>query len=91
MTIQTTYSEAFHSLGRLIDEVTNHREVVIIEKFGVEPVAIISAAELKQLMSNANPLRSPRPVQRHLSRIGRSLSNETAVPPADDLRRSLLP
>ncbi len=90
MTIQTTLSEARHSLGRLIDEVTNHREVVIIQRGEAEPVAMISAAELHQLMSNASPLRSPRPVQRHLSRIGRSLVGETPPQPIDDLRQSLL-
>jgi len=47
MAIQTTYTQARGNLASLWDEVTLNREIVIIERRGAEPVALISADELK--------------------------------------------
>lgn len=91
--IQTTYSEAYASLGRLIEEVANHREVVIIERGEKEPVAMIPASELLQLRKNTRPLRGPQSLQRRLAELGRSPTYDIPIPPQspDDLRQSLLP
>ncbi len=89
--IQTTFSEAYASLGHLIEEVAAHREVVIIERGGKEPVAMIPASELRQLMNNVQPLRSPQSLQRRLAELGRTPVYETGSQTPEDLRRSLLP
>jgi len=64
MTIQTTYTQARASLASLWDEVTLNREIVIIERRGAEPVALISADELEGLMETAYLLRSPKNAER---------------------------
>ena len=44
--IQTTYAEALTSLAQLMDEVTDNRDVVIIQRDDAEDVALIAAAML---------------------------------------------
>jgi PHD/YefM family antitoxin component YafN of YafNO toxin-antitoxin module len=57
MIIQTTYTQAQASLASLWDAVTLNREIVIIERRGAEPVALISADELAGLCDDhASPI-----------------------------------
>ena len=76
MTIQTTYSKARANLAKLLDQVTQDREIVIIERRGSEDAALISASELSSLMETAYLLRSPANAERLLSALGRALKNE---------------
>ncbi len=76
MTIQTTYTQARASLAKLLDEVTQNRVVVVIQRRGEEDVAMISAAELSSLMETAYLLRSPKNAERLLSALNRALKNE---------------
>jgi antitoxin YefM len=43
MAIQTTYTHARAKLASLLDEVTQNREIVIIQRRGSEDVAMITA------------------------------------------------
>ncbi|HEX9013632.1 MAG TPA: type II toxin-antitoxin system Phd/YefM family antitoxin [Anaerolineaceae bacterium] len=88
--IQTTYSDAYARLGHLIEEVAVHREVVIIERGGKEPVAMVPASELMQLMKNVQPLRSPQALQRRLAELGRTPVYDPPSQSPDELRRSLI-
>ena len=76
MTIQTTYTQARATLARLLDEVTQNREVVIIHRRGEEDVALVSADELTALLETAHLLRSPKNAERLLTALGRALKDE---------------
>ncbi|MCJ8502198.1 type II toxin-antitoxin system Phd/YefM family antitoxin [Desulfatitalea alkaliphila] len=71
MVIQTTYTQARASLASLLDQVTNNREVVIIQRRSGEDVAMISADELAGILETAHLLRSPNNAKRLLSAIDR--------------------
>lgn len=76
MPIQTTYTQARASLARLLDEVTQNREVVIIKRRGAGDVALVAADELASLMETAHLLRSPKNAERLLAALGRALQGE---------------
>ncbi len=79
MTIQTTYTQARSNLARLFDQVTQDREVVIIERRGADPVALIAADELSGLLETAHLLRSPANARRLLTALAR-VADQT-IPP----------
>lgn len=89
MTIQTTYTQARASLAKLLDEVTQNRQIVIIRRRGEEDVAIISASELESLLETAHLLRSPKNAERLISALGRALHDERPAYTLDDLRREV--
>ena len=89
MTIQTTYTQARASLASLWDAVTQNREIVIIERRGAEPVALISADELEGLMETAYLLRSPKNAERLLRALGRAQRKEGVPMTIDELRREV--
>jgi len=72
MPIQTTYTKARANLAALWDEVTQNREMVIIQRRGAEDVVMISADELAGLLETAHLLRSPRNAERLLWALGRA-------------------
>lgn len=76
MTIQTTYTQARASLAKLLDQVTQNREIVVIQRRGEEEVAMIAASELKSLQETAYLLRSPANAERLLTALGRALKAE---------------
>lgn len=71
MTIQTTYSQARSNLAKLLDQVTNEREVVIVTRRNGEDVALIAADELAGLLETAHLLRSPANARRLLTALAR--------------------
>lgn len=81
MTIQTTYTQARSNLARLLDQATQDREVIIIERRGAEPVALIAVDELFSLLETAHLLRSPTNAQRLLTALVRALEPEQIIPP----------
>ncbi|RPJ49861.1 MAG: type II toxin-antitoxin system prevent-host-death family antitoxin [Chloroflexi bacterium] len=89
MPIQTTYTQARENLAKLLDEVTQNREIVVIQRRGSEDVAMISAAELESLMETAYLLRSPKNAERLLSALGRALKNESNPQSIEQLRREV--
>lgn len=89
MTIQTTYTQARANLARLFDQVTTDREVVIIERRGAEPVALIAADELAGLLETAHLLRSPANARRLLTALARVSERTPSPQTVDDLRREM--
>ena len=89
MTIQTTYTQARAQLATLLDEVTNNREVVIIQRRGAEDVAIIAADELTSLLETAHLLRSPANAERLLNALARVRQGTGSPQSIDDLRREV--
>lgn len=76
MTITTNYTQARAGLAGLLDEVTENREIVIIQRRNGEPAALIAAAELSSLVETSYLLRSPQNAERLLAALGRALKNE---------------
>ena len=74
MAIQTTFTRARANFAHLLDEVTDNREVVIINRRGHEDVAMISASELSSLLETAHLLRSPKNAERLLAALQRAQS-----------------
>jgi antitoxin YefM len=86
MTIQTTYTQARAGLASLMDEVTNNREIVIIQRRGCEDVAMITADELAGVLETAHLLRSPKNAKRLLTALNRAKKRAGVSQTIDELR-----
>lgn len=73
MPIRTTYSNARNKLASLLSQVTDDREIVIINRRGHEDVAMVSASEISSLLETAHLLRSPKNARRLLKALNRAL------------------
>lgn len=89
MTIQTTYTQARANFATLCDEVTNNREVVIIQRRGAEAVALISEGELAGLLETAHLLRSPANADRLLTALARARKRTTPAQSIEELRQTV--
>ena len=89
MTIQTTYTKARARFATLMDEVTENREVVIIQRRGSEDVALIAADELAGLLETAHLLRSPANAERLLTALARVPQREVEPQSIDSLRQEV--
>jgi antitoxin YefM len=89
MSIQTTYSSARANLANLLDEVTDHRETVIIRRRGHEDVAMIAASELSSILETAHLLRSPKNAARLTKAIERARRQKLKPKTTEALRREL--
>jgi antitoxin YefM len=67
-----SYTFARANLARLLDEVTENRETVVIRRRKGEAVAMMAASELRSLMETAHLLRSPRNAERLLGALARA-------------------
>jgi antitoxin YefM len=85
--IQTSYTNARARLASLMDEVTDNRNVVIIQRRGKEDVAMISADELAGILETAHLLRSPKNAQRLFSALERVRKGSGNALTIDELRR----
>ncbi len=85
MTIEVSYSQARQKLASLLDEVTQDREVVIINRRGGEPAALIAADELASLTETAHLLRSPANAARLLEALARAIKGGGQAMTADEL------
>jgi antitoxin YefM len=87
--IETTYTNARAKLAKLLDEVAENRETVVIRRRKGEPVAMIAASELSSLTETAYLLRSPRNAERLLAALERAKAGEGEVMTVERLRREL--
>ena len=76
-------------LASLLDQVTNNREVVIIQRRGCEDVAMIAADELTGILETAHLLRSPKNARRLLAALDRSRKNTGVPQTIDELRKEV--
>lgn len=89
MAINTTYSEARSRLASFLDSVVDDQEVVIVNRRGKDPVAMIAAEELSSLLETAHLLRSPKNAQRLLSALQKARSNKGTRLTVDQLKRKM--
>jgi antitoxin YefM len=76
MTIQQTLTQTREGFEKLLDQVTNNREVVVIRRGGDDDVAMIGASELESLLETAYLLRSSTEGERMLVALGSALRAE---------------
>jgi len=89
MAIETTYTLARANLAKLLDEVSENRETVVIRRRGGEDVAMIAASELASLNETAHLLKSPRNAERLLAALASARAGEGRTLTMDQLRREL--
>jgi antitoxin YefM len=82
MVVETSYTLARAQLARLLNQVTENRETVVIRRRKGEPVAMIAAGELAALTETAHLLRSPRNAERLLTALARARA-AAGTPEAD--------
>lgn len=87
--LEATYAEARQNFARLLDRVTENREVIYIRRRGRERVALVAADELSGLLEAAHLLRSPRNAARLLSALHRAMKHEGQPNSVAGLRRRL--
>ena len=85
MTIEISYSQARQKLASLLDDVTQNKEVVIINRRGGESAALIAADELASLTETAHLLRSPANAARLLEALARALKDGGQMMKIDEL------
>jgi antitoxin YefM len=73
--ITTTYTNVRANLTQFLEQVTNDRETVVIQRRGHEDVVMISADELNSLLETAHLLRSPKNAERLLTALERARAN----------------
>lgn len=84
-----TYSEARARFASLWDRIVADREVVIVERRGREPIAMLPASELSALMETAHLLRSPRNAERLLAALARARDGAEPPQTSEALRREV--
>ncbi len=89
MAIQTTYTSARANLAKLLSDVTDQNEVVIIQRRGAEDVALISASELSGLIETAHLLRSPKNAERLLTALKQARTQAAEPQTVEDLRNEM--
>lgn len=87
--LKTSYTNARANLAGLCDQVTQNREIVIIDRRNGDSVAMISADELASLVETAHLMRSPKNAQRLLGALERALKGEGEPETAGKLREEL--
>jgi antitoxin YefM len=87
--IETSYSKARAQLAKLLDEVAENRETVVIRRRKGEAVAMIAASELSSLAETAYLLRSPRNAERLLAALARARAGEGKPMTVEQLRVEL--
>lgn len=86
MSTQTSYSHARANLAKILDQVGEDRQTVVIHRRGREDVALIAAAELAGLAETAHLLRSPRNAARLLKALREAKAGKGARLTAQQLR-----
>lgn len=87
--VEASYTEARENFARLLDRVTEDREVIYVRRRGRERVALVAADELSSLMETAHLLRSPKSAARLLSALRRAVRRSGRAERVDTLRHEL--
>jgi antitoxin YefM len=87
MAIETTYTSLRQNLARVLDQVVDDQETVIVRRKNAGDVALIPASELAGLLETAHLLRSPRNAKRLLGALRASKRNPGKVMTVAQLRR----
>lgn len=89
MPTETTYTSLRENLARLLDQVVDQQETVIVRRRGARDVALVPASELAGLIETAHLLRSPRNARRLLAALGRAERGKQKPATIAALRREM--
>jgi antitoxin YefM len=89
MATVTTYTQARANLKALLDEASDSREPVIIQRREGEDVALIAVDELRSLLETAHLLRSPKNAERLLKALARAQQGKGRPQSIAKLRRDV--
>ena len=89
MAVHTTYSKARANLAKILSQVSDDKEIVMINRRNAEDVAMISASELSGLLETAHLLRSPKNAARLLTALNRALAKTETPNTIDELKEDL--
>ena len=90
MSSETTYTQLRANLARILDDVVDQQETVIVRRKGGRDVALIPADELTGLMETAHLLRSPRNAKRLRTALRRAERGAGTPTTAQKLRQDVL-
>lgn len=86
METQTTYTQARANLSKLLDQVAESNDVVIITRRKGGNVALIAADELESILETLHLLRSPANAARLLGAVDDARSGKARKQTPDGLR-----
>ena len=89
MAIQITYTKARANFAKLLDEVTQNQEVVVISRRKAEDVAMISASELRSILETHHLLRSPKNAERLLTALSRAQTKKVPSQSIESLQKEV--
>jgi antitoxin YefM len=90
MPSETTYTGLRANLARVLDQVVDQQETVIVRRRGSRDVALLPATELAGLIETAHLLRSPRNARRLLVALRRAERGKSKPGTVAELRRETL-
>lgn len=90
MASETTYTSLRANLARILDQVVDRQEIVIVRRKALRDVALIPASELAGLIETAELLRSPRNARRLLKALKRAERGKAKPACVAELRRETL-
>jgi len=89
MPTETSYAKLRANLAKVLDQVVDDQEVVIVRRRNAKDVALVPATELASLSETAYLLRSPRNAKRLLAAVRSTERGEGKVMTIGELRRSV--
>ena len=90
MALETTYTSLRQNLARVLDQVVDNQETVVVRRRGARDVALVPASELGGLVETAHLLRSPRNARRLLSALHRASRGRVKPSDVAEFRREML-
>ena len=81
-----TYSYARQNFAKLLEDVEDRQEPIIITRRGHEDTALVPAAELRGIAETAHLMRSPANARRLLAALSRAMEGEGEVRTVESLR-----
>lgn len=86
---EITYTQARANLAKLLNDVTEDREIIIIRRRKGEDAALIAASELSSLMESAYLLRSSANAERLLTALNDALKRTNGAMSIKELRNEV--
>ena len=86
---EITYTQARANLAKILNDVIENREIVIIRRRKGEDAALIAASELSSLVESAYLLRSPANAERLLTALNDALKKENEPMSLKELQREI--
>lgn len=86
---EITYTQARANLAKLLNDVIENREIIIIRRRKGEDAALIAASELSSLIESAYLLRSPANAERLLTALNDALKRENEPMSIKELQREV--